>query len=62
MEIMTLVKNLPKADCVVLSKAWKHFFFIINDMVVLPFVKIFHEKRPTSKIYHKNESVLENLP
>jgi hypothetical protein len=50
MEILTLVGNLPRASCVVLSKAWGKKFhkcmgiFIIDAMVILPFIKISHEK------------------
>jgi hypothetical protein len=53
MEILTFVGNLPRPGCVVLFKAWgKKFlkcmdiFFIIDAMVILPFVKFPMQKEP----------------
>jgi hypothetical protein len=46
LEIFTVVGNLTRAGCVVLSKAWgKMVFFIIDAMVILPFVKKFPMKK-----------------
>jgi hypothetical protein len=49
MEILTLLGNLPRTGCVIVSKAWKLKFsksigiVIINATEILPYVKISHE-------------------
>jgi hypothetical protein len=49
MEILTLMGNLPRTGCVIVSKSWKKKFrkskgiFIINATKILPQVKISHE-------------------
>jgi hypothetical protein len=49
MEILTLMRNLPRTSCLIVSKTWKKKFrkiigmFIINAKEILPYVKISHE-------------------
>jgi hypothetical protein len=49
MGILTLMGNLPRTGCVIVSKEWKKKFrkcmgiFIINPMEILPYLKISHE-------------------
>jgi hypothetical protein len=49
MGISTLMGNLPRTGCVIVSKTWKKKFrksigiFIINAMEILPYLKISHE-------------------
>jgi hypothetical protein len=48
MEILTLMGNLPRTGCVIVSKTWKKKFrksigiFIINATEILPYVKVYH--------------------
>jgi hypothetical protein len=49
MEILTLMENLPRTGCGIVSKIWKKKFrksigiFIVNATEILPYVKISHE-------------------
>jgi hypothetical protein len=49
MGILTLMGNLPRTGCVIVSKTWKKKFrksigiFIINATEILPYLKISHE-------------------
>jgi hypothetical protein len=60
MEISILVGNLPRAGCVVFVQRMS--IFIIYAMVILPFVKISHEKNLFGKFTMKMSNFLENIP
>jgi hypothetical protein len=60
MEILTLMGNLPRPGCVIVSKTWEKKFrksigiFIINASEILQHVKISHVHNIFWKIYHTN--------
>jgi hypothetical protein len=51
MEIKTFMGNLPRTGCSALFIAWGKspinawVFFITDAMVILPYLKIYHEKK-----------------